>query len=132
MYLAYVNLIGEESDGYYRYEFIYMEDGDNFDVVEDHEPCCLSETITPLQGGEVHNVMTKIKLSLIQDNCCFSFEHAKLGIVALAYEDITEYDSYPEDGRLVFHFGDDYNDVERKLNAKGCQEMFLENKKADI
>jgi hypothetical protein len=72
---------------------------------------------------EVHIVKTKIKFDLVQNNCCFGMQDCLDGIVAIAYEDIDEYDDYPNDGRLVFMFGEDYDEVERKLAMKGVLMM---------
>jgi hypothetical protein len=67
---------------------------------------------------EVHIVKTKLKFDLIQNNMCFGLQDAMDGIVAIAYENIDNYDAYPEDGRLYFMFGESYDDVERKLAMK--------------
>ena len=67
---------------------------------------------------EVHTVKMKIKLELIQDNCCFSFSDATDGIIAIAWEDISEYDEYPEEGRIFFRFGETLDEVEEKLAVK--------------
>ena len=40
------------------------------------------------------------------------------GLVSLCFENIDAYDSYPEDGRLFFMFGEPYDEVERKLAMK--------------
>ena len=37
------------------------------------------------------------------------------GIIACAWEDISEYEEYPEPIRLVFKYGEKYEDVEDKL-----------------
>ena len=37
------------------------------------------------------------------------------GIIACAWEDISEYEEYPEPYRLVFNFGEKYDSVESKL-----------------
>ena len=65
---------------------------------------------------EVHTVKTKIKLDLAQDNCCFSMSDILDGICALGWENVDEYDEYPEDrGRLFFKFGETLETVEEKL-----------------
>ena len=40
------------------------------------------------------------------------------GIVAIAWENLNNYDAYPEDGRLYFMFGESYDTVESKLAIK--------------
>lgn len=121
VYLGFIRLIGEENDGYYRYEFIFTDNpdeawGDGFE----YKPCCLvnelmlsDEYIT-----EIHIVKTKIKFDLIQDNCCFGMQDCMDGIVALAHQNIDDLSEYPEDGRLYFMFGETFNEVERKLALK--------------
>lgn len=119
--LGFVRLIGEESDGYYRYEFIFTETidefwGENFE----YKPSCLINNLTPFDShiSEIHVLKTKIKLDLIQDSCCFGFQDCADGIIALAWENMDGYDEYPEEGRLFFKFGEPYDEVERKLALK--------------
>lgn len=117
-FLCFINLIGEENDNYFRYEFLFSDNIDAFDIDEDNNPCCLSREIKPKHYDTVHIVKMKIKLDLIQDNCCFSFKHARLGVVGVGWEDISNYETYPSDGRLVFMFGESFEKVENKLAAK--------------
>lgn len=119
--LGFIRLIGEESDGYYRYEFIFTNNinefwGENFE----YKPCCLCNGLTPDDKyiSEIHIVKMKIKLDLIQNNCCFSFSDATDGIIAIAWENMDSYDEYPEEGRIFFMFGETLNDVEDKLAVK--------------
>lgn len=121
VYLCFVRLIGKENDGYYQYEFIFT---DNIDEVwgEDfnQKPACLVNNLMISEEyiTEVHTVKTKIKFDLIQDNCCFSVSDCYDGIIALAWEDISQYEEYPEDGRLFFKFGESIDDVDDKLAKK--------------
>ena len=41
------------------------------------------------------------------------------GCIALAWENIDDYEEYPENGRLVFNFGEAFEDVERKFALRG-------------
>lgn len=121
VYLCFINLIGLENDGYYRYEFIFTSNKEEvFGEDFDQKPACLvndlmvdDEYIT-----EIHTVKMKIKLDLIQNNCCFSISDCYDGIISIGWENMDEYESYPEDGRLYFNFGDTLEDVERKLGMK--------------
>lgn len=119
--LIYIKLIGKDSDLFYRYIFYFGDTANQ--IIEDEEnlPCGLNSDNEILEKSfkSKYTIKTKIKLNLIQDNMCFSFEHARYNVVALAYEDIDDYDEYPADGRLVFMFGEPYEDVERKLAMKG-------------
>ena len=119
--LGFIRLIGEESDGYYRYEFIFTNNinefwGENFE----YKPCCLCNGLTPDDKyiSEIHIVKMKIKLDLIQNNCCFSFSDATDGIIAIAWENMDSYDEYPEEGRIFFMFGETLQEVEDKLAVK--------------
>ena len=121
VFLCFVRLIGEENDGYYRYEFIFTNNidevwGENFE----YKPCSLVNGLIPSDEyiTEIHIVKTKIKFDLIQDNSCFGMQDCMDGCVAIAYESLDEYEEYPEDGRLIFMFGESFDEVERKLAMK--------------
>lgn len=121
LYLGFIRLIGAESDGVDNYEFIFTNNidefwGENFE----YKPCCLCNDLIPNDEyiTEIHKIKTKIKFDLVQDNCCFSMQDCMDGIISLAWENIDEYEEYPEDGRLVFNFGETYDEVERKLALK--------------
>ena len=124
--LLFVRLIGEETGGIYRYEFMFTDNpdeawGENWE----YKPCCLVNDLMPSDEyiSDVHIVKTKIKFDLIQDNCCFGMQDCLDGIVAIAFENIDDLEEYPDDGRLVFMFGETYEDVERKLATKGVLMM---------
>lgn len=115
IYLCFINLIGEESDGYYRYEFIFTNNqdevwGENFE----QKPSCLVNNLMVNEEYiyEVHIVKMKIKLDLVQNNCCFSMSDCYDGIVALAWEENLENDPF------IFYFGEDYESIEKKLAKK--------------
>ncbi len=126
VFLLFVRLIGEENDGYYRYEFIFTDNpdeawGDDWE----YKPAGLVNSIIPSDEyiTEIHIVKTKIKFDLIQNNMCFSMQDCMDGIVALAFENMDNYDSYPDDGRLFFMFGESIDEVERKLAMKNILMM---------
>jgi hypothetical protein len=119
--LCFVRLIGEESDGFYRYEFIFTDNpdecwGDNWD----EKPAGLVNDLYPSEEyvTEVHILKTKIKFDLAQDNCCFSFQDCVDNVCSLCYESLDTYTEYPQDGRLVFMFGESFGRVEEKLAMK--------------
>ena len=121
VFLLFVRLIGEEADGYYRYEFIFTDNPDEaWGEDWEHKPAGLVNDLIPSDEyiTEVHIVKTKIKFDLIQNNMCFGMQDAMDGIVSIAYENMDTYESYPEDGRLFFMFGESLDDVERKLAMK--------------
>lgn len=121
VYLGFVRLIGEENDGYYRYEFIFTDNPDEaWGEGFEHKPACLVNGLTPSDEyiTEIHIVKTKIKFDLIQNNCCFGMQDCLDGIVSVAWENIDDMSEYPEDGRLFFMFGESIDEVERKLALK--------------
>jgi len=119
--LCFVNLVGEENDGNYRYEFMFTDNPDEvFGENWEYMPAGMVNNLMPSEEyiTEIHVVKTKIKLDLIQNNNCFSMQDALDGCVGIAYENISFYDDYPEDGRLIFMFGESFDDIERKLAMK--------------
>lgn len=119
--LCFIRLIGEENDGYYRYEFIFTNNidevfGENFE----QKPACLANNLMVSDEYiyEIHIVKMKIKLDLIQNNCCFSISDCYDGVIALAWENMDDYDEYPEEGRIFFRFGETLEEVENKLAIK--------------
>jgi hypothetical protein len=119
--LCFIRLIGEENDGYYRYEFIFTNNIDEFWCENgEYKPCCLVNDLQPMDEyiTEIHIVKMKIKLDLIQNNCCFGFQDCTDGIIALAWENMDGYDEYPSDGRIFFRFGESFEEVESKLAIK--------------
>lgn len=112
VYLCFIRYIGEENDGLKRYEFIFTDNidevfGENFE----YKPACLVNDLMVDEQyvTEVHVVKTKIKLDLIQDNCCFSISDSYDGIVSIAWsKDI-------DNCNLFFCFGEDFESVEKKL-----------------
>lgn len=123
VYLCFIRLIGEENDGFYRYEFIFTDNIDEVWSENDdfaQKPACLVNDLMVAEQyvTEVHIVKMKIKLDLIQNSCCFSVSDGYDGILALAWEDISNYDEYPQDGRIFFKFGESLEEVENKLAIK--------------
>lgn len=110
--LGFIRLIGEESDGYYRYEFIFTDNIEEFWLENgEHKPCCLVNDLQPIDEyiTEIHIVKMKIKLDLIQNNCCFGFQDCADGIVALAWSENIHINN------LYFSFGDLKETVKEKL-----------------
>ena len=111
-YLCFIKLIGEENDGYYRYEFIFTDKideawGEDFNV----KPACLVNNIMINKEYiyEIHIVKTKIKLELLQDNCCFSVSDAMDGIISIAWSENLD------DNFMRFDFGEKLENVQKKL-----------------
>lgn len=73
----------------------------------------------------IKELKTDLKLNLAQDNTCFSMQDCKDNIVALAYEDLSGYEEYPEPFRIVIHFGERLSDVEVKLAQRNITLNFI-------
>ena len=120
--LCYVKFLGTDIDGLNIYEFLFTQSidsfwGENFEIF----PSCLCTELIPdeKEYDMVKTLKTELKLSLAQESCCTSYQDAIDGIIAIAYEDMSLYEFYPEDGRLVLHFGLTYEQCVEKLNNKG-------------
>ena len=63
---------------------------------------------------KVGRLESELKLDVIQNSDTFAVWDAVDGVIALAWENINAYDSYPE-RRLCFKFGEPIKEVESKL-----------------
>lgn len=119
LYLIYVNKVGKNYKGYYIYEFIFSDTLVNIDGEEwDTFPA----SGRPLPPNEVFikkvgKLESELKLDVVQDSDTFAVWDAIDGIIALAWENITSYETYP-DKRLCFKFGDTMKEVDAKLYEK--------------
>jgi hypothetical protein len=73
----------------------------------------------------VKELKTEVTLDLQQDNTCFSFQDCRDKIVAIAYENLDDAEFYPEPCRIVIHFGDYIDDVERMLARRDMRMRFV-------
>lgn len=134
--MLYVNFLGNDLDGRNIYQFLFGTD-EQADVfwVEDFDvkPAGVVRNfyVDDSQYEEVRELKVyKIRLDLAQDNTCFSMQDCRDNCVALAYENLDNLDNdpnfeYPEDGRLVFHFGMTMLDVEMVLAKRDLQMSFV-------
>ncbi len=119
LFLIYINRIGENHKGEFLYEFIFSETTKNVDG-EHWDAYPAAGRPTPPNIAFISSVgvlNTDIVFELIQDNSILAVWDAVDGVISLAYEDINDYDKYPEK-RLFFFFGDTKEDVENKLYEK--------------
>lgn len=115
--LCFIRHIGVDIDGDNVYDMLFTDDidgfwGENFEYM----PCCLCNELTPNAEDYtlVKRLKTPIKLELIQNSCCFSFQDAADQIVSIGYA----YDD--NDNMLVnFMFGDTYDDTITNANKIG-------------
>lgn len=119
LFLIYVNRIGKDYKGKFIYEFIFSDtikniDGEEWDTVPaSGRPQAPNEIFIKKVG----RLESELNLDVIQDSDTFAVWDAVDGVIALAFENVNAYDSYPEH-RLCFHFGEEIKIVEAKLYEK--------------
>lgn len=117
LYLIYINVIGKDYKGINLYEFIFSDttediDGDDWDAIPaSGRPSSPYEDFIKKVGRLTTD---DVGLHVIQESDSFSVWDAIDGVISLAWENMDEYDEYPEK-RLAFHFGEDIKSVEDKL-----------------
>ena len=127
LYVVYVQEVGKDNDGNYVYEFLISEDPDSIWMDSWNEiPVCNETDIKPSQDyyDYVKELRTDIKLSLGQNNCCVSFMDIKDNIAAIAYEDLSEAEEYPEP-RIVILYGDPLDEVEEMLAKRNLVMKYI-------
>lgn len=128
--IIYIQHIGKNSEGYNIYHFLLSEnDEDTFmeDWAEKPASNIPNDRLIPdeSQYEYIKELKTEIVLDLMQDNTCFSFQDCRDQIVALAHENLDDAEFYPEPFRIVIHFGDYIDDVERMLAKRDMRMRFV-------
>ena len=129
LFLIYINKIGQNWKGEYLYEFIFADnikdvDGEGWDAYP------ASSTPEPPETKYIQEVGTlkaTLNLDVIQDSQSFAVWDAVDGIIALAWENLDNYEEYP-DSRLSFNFGAEKNKVAETLYEK---DLFLKFEKTN-
>lgn len=117
LYVVYVQEVGKDNDGYFVYEFLITDDPDSVWMDNYNEKPAGNELdLKPSDEfyDYVKELRTNIKLDLGQNNLCVSFMDIKDDIMCLCHENLDDAEEYP-DGRLVFHYGETLESVEKKL-----------------
>ena len=127
--VIYVLYLGKDSDNKNIYHFLLSNEcEDVFAEGWAEKPACAEkrEFMTPSNDmyEYIKELKTDIILSLAQDSCEFTMQDARDHCIALAYENLDEAEEYPEDGRIVIHFGEYIEDVERKLALRDMRLKF--------
>jgi len=121
MKLVYINEIGADWTGKNIYEFLFSEHDSIEDVQGDDWDAYPAAGMPDAPSSNfVHKVgrlTTELKFDLIQKSDTFSVFDAVDGVISLAWENLLDYDEYP-DKRLYFKFGEDIGSVEDKLYEK--------------
>ena len=119
LYLIYVNYVGKDYKGNHIYEFIFSDttqniDGDDWDTFPaSGRPCPPHERFIKSVG----RLEGELKFDVVQNSDTFAVWDAIDGVIALAWENINDYESYPE-FRMCFKFGDTLKQVADNLYAK--------------
>ena len=125
LYLVYVKPVTEnEEEKRYEYDLFFSETPDivyGADWDDDNPATAKSEDLTPDKStySKIERITTNLPFKTIQETSCYSMEYAINGSVALSWINIENLEEYPEKGRLVFHFGDTYEDVKEALGEFG-------------
>jgi hypothetical protein len=128
LFLIYMNKIGKDYKENYLYEFIFSDsivdiDGDDWDTFPaSGRPSAPHDHFIKKVG----RLESEIKFDVIQDSDTFAVWDAIDGVIALAWENINAYDSYPEK-RICFKFGEPISVVETKLYEKDLTLQYNKN-----
>ena len=120
-FLVYVKPLGKNAIDYYEYYFFFSETPDvvwGDDWGEPNPSSCQDTEPYDYTYISTYRLKTTIPFSVAQENSCFPMRFAKYGLIALCYEDISDYDEYPEPCRIVLHFGEEFDEVEKKLSRR--------------
>ena len=116
--VIYILYIGKNTDNENIYHLLISNDSEKtWAEGWENKPACIMRNLTPEDDmyEYIAEVKTELKLDLAQDNCCFSMQDCRDNVVALASENLEEAEEYPEDGRIVIHFGDLVDEIEKML-----------------
>jgi hypothetical protein len=119
LFLIYVNHVGKSYKGTFIYEFIFSDvltgiDGDDWDTFPASGRPEPPHDIFIKYVGKIDSYL---KLDMVQNSDTFAVWDAVDGVIALAWENVNAYDSYPEH-RLCFKFGESIEEVKDKLYEK--------------
>ncbi len=129
LYLIYINYVGKDHKANHIYEFIFSDTTKNIDG-EDWDTFPASGRPEPPHSifiKQVGKLESELKLDVVQNSDTFAVWDAIDGVIALAWENINAYDSYPEH-RLCFRFGETSKDVESRLYEKDLILSYNDNR----
>ena len=116
--VIYVLYVGKNTDDEYIYHLLISNDKEKtWAEGWENKPACVMRDLTPEDDmyEYIAELKTDLILDLAQDNCCCSMQDCRDNVVALASENLEEAEEYPEEGRIVIHFGDTVDEVEKML-----------------
>ena len=118
LHLVFIEPIGKNSYDMYECDFLFSETPDvvwGEDWAEQCPAACDNMRPSEEMIACKKRLATIIPFGLAQKNTCFSMQDCIDGIIALAWEDLSDYEEYPEPLRLIFGFGESFEEVEDKL-----------------
>lgn len=126
--LIYVRKVGE-TNGVNIYQFLYSDNIDNVWMEQWNEkPACNCRFLEPEESmyQYVKEIKTEINFNLASQNCCCSFQDCCDDLIALCGENIDSYVEYPEPFRIVLHFGDTMDEVDKILSQRNIISTFVQ------
>ena len=128
--VVYIIYVGKDIDDKNIYQFILSNNPDDvFSEGWGEKPASNIPKSILMIDEDMYEYAKELKtamiLDLAQDNSCFSMQDARDNIVALAYENIDNYEEYPEEGRVVIHFGESIDEVEKKFAKRDLYLKFI-------
>lgn len=120
--LVYVRPSFKNTDGTFEYELFFSDTPDFvWGPAWDVDNPSLNGDVTPEEStySSVYHVTTNLPLKTAEETSCYSMEYATYKILALAWIDIENLDTYPEHGRMALHFGDSFESVGLKFSEYG-------------
>lgn len=126
--VVYILGLGQDCDGNNTYQFLIAEDesevwGEDWN----EKPASNCRFLTPSEDmyDYVKELKTELVLDLAQDNCCVSMQDVRDHVMCLASENLDNAEEYPENGRIVIHFGDTLYKVEKMLAKRDLTMKFI-------
>lgn len=126
--LVYVSKIGTDGEGKNIYHFYYSDDIDNIWMEQwGEKPACNCRFLKPEDEMIKYTKELKsfLSLTLGQDSCCSSYQDVCDGCVAIVYENIDEYEEYPEPFRIVIRYGETMDEVDKIFAQRDIKMTFV-------
>lgn len=126
--VIYILPLGQNCEGQYVYQFMVTTDESEVWAEEWNEkPAANCRFLTPEADmyDYIKELKTDILLDLAQNNTCFSMQDVRDHVICLASENLDTAEEYPENGRIVIHFGDSLYDVEMMLGKRDLHMKFI-------
>ena len=128
LFLIYIHKIGSNWSDEILYEFLFSDTIEDIDgEFWDKFPAAgIPEPPREHFVKKVGKLSSEIDFCVVQNSDTFCVWDALDGIVGLGWEDISDYESYP-DNRLHFHFGETLEEVNKKLYSRDNALLFKED-----